>query len=57
MEITRLAIVKMLFLEPKVLQEYNQIATPKKVDDAAEARTALSDTFFEKKHPCFLLPI
>lgn len=51
MEITRMAIVKMLLLEPAIFQEYNQIAIPKKVDDAAEVRTALLDTFFEKKHP------
>lgn len=51
MEITRMAVVKMLLLEPTAFQEYNQIAIPKKVDDAAEIRTALSDTFFEKTYP------
>jgi hypothetical protein len=53
MEITRMAIVKMLLLEPNVFQEYNQIAIPKKTDagNDAEVRTDLSNSFFKNQHP------
>ncbi len=53
MEITRMAIVKMLLLEPDVFQEYNQITIPKKADGDkdAEVRTELSNTFFKNQHP------
>ncbi len=53
MEITRMAIVKMLLLEPNVFQEYNQIAIPKKTDGVndAKVRTELSNNFFKNQHP------
>ncbi len=49
-EIARIAIIKMLLLEPSVKQTYNQIPIPKKADDDAEKRNAASADFFAQSY-------
>ncbi|MEI8364964.1 MAG: hypothetical protein WCF65_00970 [Parachlamydiaceae bacterium] len=50
LEIARIAVIKMLLLEPSVVQAYNQISIPHKAYEDAEKRNAESTEFFRHSY-------